>query len=72
MRCLIASLLCVAVSLSAFASDGGYKLNYDGGSVTSVKTGEHMRLYLDQDHIRIMHDDTEILNLPASAVTEIS
>ena len=47
-------------------------MNYDGGSVTSVKTGEHMKLYLDQDHIRIMHDDAEVLNLPASAVTEIS
>ena len=31
-----------------------------------------MRLYMDQDQIRVVHDKATVLSLPASAVTEIS
>jgi len=72
MRGVIAGFLCVAIALSAFASDGGYKVNYDGGSIASLKSGEHVKLYLDQDDIRIVHDNSDVLLLPASAVTEVS
>jgi hypothetical protein len=72
MRALVTLILCLATTCSAFASDGAYKLNYDGGSLTTLKPGEHMKLYLDQDRIRIVHDNTDALNLPASAVSEIS
>lgn len=72
MRLIFAIVLCVATTLSAFASDGGYKLTYDGGSTTHLKTGEHMKLYLDQNHIRVVKDRADVLSLPASAVTEIS
>ncbi len=72
MRSLIAIALCVATSFMAFAGDGGYKVAYDGGSITTFKSGEHMKLFLDEDRIRVVHDNTDVLNLPASAVTEIS
>lgn len=72
MRSLIGVILCLALTFSAFASDGAYKLNYDGGSITNIKTGEHMKLYLDQGQIRIVNDKANVLVLPASAVTEIS
>jgi hypothetical protein len=73
MRSLIVTaVLCVATTFSAFAGDGAYKLEYDGGSLTTLKTGAHMKLYLDQNEIRIVKGDADVLNLPASAVTEIS
>ena len=72
MRGLIATVLCLATTFSAFAGEGGYKVNYDGGSVTTLKSGEHIRMYMDQDHIRVVHDKATVLSLPASAVTEIS
>ena len=72
MRGLIATLLCVATTFSAFASDGGYKVAYDGGSVTALKSGEHIKLYMDQDQIRIAHDGATVLSIAASAVTEVS
>jgi len=72
MRGLLAMLLCMATTFTAFGSDGGYKVNYDGGSITTLKSGEHMKLYMDQDHIRMVHNDDTVLSLPASAVTEIS
>lgn len=72
MRLFTAMILCWAVAFSAFATDGGYKLTYDGGSATNLKTGDHIKLYLDQDRIRVVKDNTDLLSLPASAVTEIS
>jgi hypothetical protein len=52
--------------------NGGYKLTYDGGSVTNLKTGTDMKLFLDSNQIRIVKDGISLISLPASAVTEIS
>jgi hypothetical protein len=72
MRSVIAIVLCFATSLAAFASEGGYKVSYDGGSITSLKSGEHVKLFMDGDRIRILHGDANVLSIPASSVTEIS
>ncbi len=72
MRSLLALLLCLATTCSVFAADGSYKLSYDGGSLTTLKTGEHTKLYLDQNQIRIVTNKADVLTLPASAVTEIT
>lgn len=72
MRVFIASILCLATTFSAFGGDGAYKLTYDGGSISNLKTGTDMKLYLDENRIRIAKDHADILSLPASAVIEIS
>ena len=72
MRCLVAVALCFATTFSLVAGDGAYKVNYDGGSITSIKTGEHMKLYMDQNQIRIVKDNEDVITLPASSVTEIT
>ena len=72
MRSVIAVVLCLATSLAAFASEGGYKVSYDGGSITSLKSGEHMKLFMAGDHIRMERGDAEVFSIPASSVTEIS
>lgn len=72
MRSFIATILCLATAILSFGGDSAYKLNYDGGSITKIKTGEHMKLYLDQNQIRIVKGNSDVLSLPASAVTEIS
>jgi hypothetical protein len=72
MRVFTALILCLTTSFSAFASDGAYKVTYDGGSITNLKTGTGMKLYLDQNQIRIVKDNVDAMSLPASAVTEIS
>ena len=58
--------------MSAFAGENGYKIIYDGGSIPNVKAGTDMRLIIDGSNIRIKKGDTEIVVIPASAVTEIS
>lgn len=73
MRTLIAIGLClVTAGYPALADNGAYKLVYDGGSIPDLKTGANMRLYLDENQIRIAKDGSDIIVLPVSAVTEIS
>ena len=72
MRFFISIILCFATTFSASAGNTGYKLNYDGGSITDVKAGEHVKLYLGQNQIQLVEGRSTVLTLPASAVTEIS
>lgn len=68
----ISAVLCVVLPLSVFAGDSGYKVTYDGGSVSTVKPGTGVRLVLDANQIRLIKDKSEIMVIPASAVTEIT
>jgi hypothetical protein len=67
MKQLLAVVLCLLLPVTALASDNGYKVVYDGGSLPSVKAGASMHLVIGEKDIRI--GDSVI---PASAVTEIS
>lgn len=51
LKKLLASFLCLAMGIllpwSAFARSDGYKVTYDGGSVSEVKTGAGLKLRMD-------------------------
>lgn len=49
-----------------------HKLTYDGGSIANLKTGAGVKLYLEPNWIRIRKDHSDLIVVPASAVTEIS
>jgi len=68
----ISAVLCVVLPVSAFAGDNGYKVTYDGGSVSNVKAGAGVRLVFDTNQIRLIKDKSEVIVIPASAVTEIN
>jgi hypothetical protein len=72
MKKLLAIFLCIMFPITVLAGDNGYKIVYDGGSISGVKAGTEMKLYIDGSNIRIVKDKTEIAVIPASAVTEIS
>ena len=73
MNRLCAFFLCFAMPVTAFAaSQNGYKVNYDGGSIPNVKSGKDLSLFIDQNQIRIVRDKEEVQVIPASAITEIS
>jgi hypothetical protein len=72
MRGLIAVVLCVAIPAAVFASDGGYKVAYDGGSVGNLKAGTGIKLYLEGNQIRFVKDGNDLVTIPAASVTEIS
>jgi CxxC motif-containing protein (DUF1111 family) len=72
MNKMIVVVLCLAIPGMVFAGDGGYKVTYDGGSIPDTKAGTGMKLFIDQNQVRLVRDKTEVITIPASAVTEIS
>ena len=72
MKQLLAVLLCLAIAIACFAGDINYKVTYDGGSLSDLKSGTGLHMYIDQDKVRFVHDGKEIANLPASSITEIT
>jgi hypothetical protein len=72
MKSLLAAVLCLLMPAVAFAGDSGYKVIYDGGSIGDLKSGTDVKLYIEGNQIRFAKDKSELVSIPASAVTEIS
>jgi hypothetical protein len=72
MRRLLAVVLCVALSAGVAVSETSYKVIYDGGSLTEVKTGSDMHMFIEGKQVRFVKGGKEIANVPASAITEVS
>jgi hypothetical protein len=72
MKSLVTIILCVAIPLTIFASDNGYKITYDGGSIPDVKAGTGMKLIIEANQVRLVRDKGEVISIPSSAITEIS
>ena len=75
MRRLIALALCFAFPLAVSASEpsNSYKVTYDGGSLLGAKSVDGAKLVIEPKTIRIIvKKDTELVAIPADAVTEIS
>jgi hypothetical protein len=73
MKHMLAVFLCVAVPFAMFAANtqNGYNVTYDGGSLPE-KAGSGAKLYIDGTTVRLAKDKTDIVTIPASAITEIS
>src|ERR1700751_616890 len=72
---LLALLLCFAiiqVSLAVAKDDGGYAVMYDGGSLSGLKAGKKLKMYIDAKEIRIMDGQTLVATLVPSTVQDIS
>jgi len=72
MKQILALALSFFVPAMAFCADNGYKITYDGGSLPDIKSGTDVKLFIDQDQIRILRNKLEPLTIPAAAITEIS
>jgi hypothetical protein len=72
MKKLLAIFLCVVFPVSAFAGDNSYKVAYDGGSIPGIKAGTDIKIYVEGTNLRVVKDKTELLLIPASAITEVS
>lgn len=71
MRRLLALFLCLVIPTTVFAADNSYKVIYDGGSLQNLKSGTGVKLFIDPAAVRLA-DKEELLNIPASAITEIT
>ena len=72
MKHFLVAVLCVAIPITAVANDGSYKVSYDGGSISEAKAGTSAKLFIEANQIRLAKGETELANVPASAITEIS
>jgi hypothetical protein len=74
MKCIFAAIHCIAIPVAMFAADSppSYKVTYDGGSLSTIKAGSDLKLYVDSTTIRLVKDKTEVAAIPASPITEVS
>lgn len=73
MKEFLAILLCAVLPAVGFAAtDSGYKVVYDGGSLPGVKAGNDIKLYVEQNQIRLVKSKEDLVVIPAASVTEVS
>lgn len=74
MKRFLALFLSIAIPAALFAADAqnGYKVTYDGGSLADLKAGSGLKLQISPTMIVFVNDKTEVVHIPASAITEIS
>jgi CxxC motif-containing protein (DUF1111 family) len=72
MKKLLVVVLCFTLPVTILAGDNSYKVTYDGGSIPDTKAGTDMKLFIDPNQVRLVKGKTEVITIPASAVTEIS
>ena len=73
MKQFLALLLCIAIPHLTFAATGNsYSVKYDGGSQSDLKTGSDLKLYIDEKQVRLVKGKTDVLVIPATAITEVS
>ncbi|HSM76572.1 MAG TPA: hypothetical protein VLT57_03060, partial [Bryobacteraceae bacterium] len=68
----MAVLLSAMMPFVSFAGNNSYKIRYDGGSLGDLKVGTDVKLYFDQHAISLTKSKTQVLQLPPSAILEIS
>ena len=71
MRYFTAVVLSAVLPFTALASESGFKVAYDGGSIPE-KTGTSVYLYIESQQVRLVKDNAVLVSIPVSAVTEIS
>jgi CxxC motif-containing protein (DUF1111 family) len=75
MKASVALVACFSlISVQAIAAGKGnsYNVTYDGGSVSEVKTGTGLKLFLNGDSVRFESGKKVLLTIPAATITEIS
>ena len=72
MKYFVLGLLCLVIPSTALAGDNSYKVIYDGGSLSDVKTGTDLKMYIETSQVRFLKGKEAVVEIPASAITEIS
>jgi CxxC motif-containing protein (DUF1111 family) len=72
MKRILAVLLCLLVPSVSFASDNGFKVIYDGGSIPDIKAGRDLHLVIQPTQVLLVDGKNTISTIPAASITEIS
>jgi hypothetical protein len=71
MKSLIALILCLLIPSVAVA-ESGYKVIYDGGSISDVKTGKTLHMQISSQAIVMLDGKNQVITIPPNSVTEIT
>jgi hypothetical protein len=72
MRYQLVAGLCFAFILALFAGSNGYNVKYGGGSLPDTQAGTDLKMYIGSNQVRFVKDQTQLVTIPASRITEIS
>ena len=72
MKKLLALILCLIIPASIFAGENSYKVKYDGGSLSDLKSGDDIKLVIEADKVRFVKDGKDVAIVSASGITEVS
>jgi hypothetical protein len=72
MKLAFTLFLCLLVPVTAIAAESDYKVAYDGGSLPDLKTGTNVKLFIEQNQIRIVRDHADLVSIPVASITEVS
>jgi hypothetical protein len=72
MKYQLVAGLCFAFILALFAGGNGYNVKYGGGSLPDTKAGTDLKMYIGSNQVRFVKDQTQVVTIPASRITEIS
>jgi CxxC motif-containing protein (DUF1111 family) len=70
---VVTLILCMVLPTVLLAvEDTSYKVTYNGGSLPGIKAGADLKVHVDSNQVRFTKGKTEVMTIPASAITEIS
>jgi CxxC motif-containing protein (DUF1111 family) len=72
MKSVLVVILCLSIPMMVFASENGYKVTYDGGSIPDAKAGTGMKLFIESNEVRLVRDKADVITIPVASITEIS
>jgi hypothetical protein len=72
LRGCFAVVLCAILPGVAIAAEISFGVIYDGGSLSDLKPGTKVRMFIEGDKIRFAQEGKDVVVVPAAAVTEIS
>ena len=67
MKKTVALMLCFLVPIAVYGADNSYKVTYDGGSVSDLKAGTGLKLYIESNQIRLARDKRDAITIPVSS-----
>jgi hypothetical protein len=74
MKIFIAIFFCLLLPFSVIAAEkeNGYTVKYSGGSITEIKHGAYLRLFMNADQVRIERTKKPVGVIPIKSILEIS
>ena len=69
-----ALVVCAAFLNASFAAESqtAYDVKYSGGSLSTIKGGDDLKLFVNSDRFRLLHKKESALDIPVSAITEVN